>query len=259
MDKFTWPYGIRPRYQYRIPRGMQRRRWRQPAIQRHRRYGHKSGDASESTTAPVLGRVRAKDQSEPQALYICGTYTNVVWAVNIESDAEPVKSSFFLPAGGILLVWPTTMARARTRAEPTRLVQDQNLFGDDSGDLWALNDNLQPDGPTWPVPNEDPNQKAFLFSTPVIYKDPQGGATVLFGVKDDGSAPALYGYDPATRNSASIPTGTTFIYAVAPSIINGIIYAGGYHYSTDPLPPQLFGIRVDELPKRCEVSSSNRS
>ena len=41
----------------------------------------------------------------------------------------------------------------------------------------------------------------YISSTPVIYKDPQGGATVLFGVWDKtGSNPALYGYDPVTRN-----------------------------------------------------------
>jgi hypothetical protein len=75
---------------------------------------------------------------------------------------------------------------------------------------------------------------------------------LLFGVNDWSKAPALYGYDPATGNVASIPTGTTFIYAVTPSVTNGIIYAGGLRYpdySNAPLPPQLFGIRVDELPQ----------
>ena len=141
-----------------------------------------------------------------------------MWAVNIETDAEPVKDSFFLPAGEIFtgLAYDDGTRLGQGLSPKPDFSKIRIYFGDDSGNLWALNDNLQPDGPPWPVPNDDPNQKAFLFSTPVIYKDPQGGATVLFGVKDNSSAPALYGYDPATCNSASIPTGTTFIYAVTP-------------------------------------------
>ena len=94
--------GFRPRYQYRIPRRMQRRRWQQPAIQRHRRYGHRYGDGCESHDR-AGSRPSSRKGSDRTAgiIYICSPYTNVVWAVNIETDAEPVKDSFFLPAGEI--------------------------------------------------------------------------------------------------------------------------------------------------------------
>ena len=216
-----------------------------------------------TTNAPLLGRVRAEDQSEPQALYIAGMDT--VYAVNIESDAEPVNSSFKLPAGGAIftgLAYDDGTRLGQGLSSKPDFSRIRIWFGDLNGGLWALNDELDADGPVWQAPHDDPEKPVYISSTPVIYKDPQGGATVLFGVWDEaGSNPALYGYDPVTRTAGSIPTGTTFIFAVAPTVINGVIYAGGAKTSdiADHHSPQLFGIRVDEFRKRCGVSLSNRS
>jgi hypothetical protein len=201
---------------------------------------------------PVLGRVRAKDQSEPQALYISAP--TAIYVVNIETDAEPINASFTLPAGRTItgLAYDDGTRLGQGLSSKPDYSNVRIWFGDNSGNLWGLNDKLQADGPAWHVSSADPNQKGCLTTTPVIYKDPRGGATLLFGVWDFSSEPALYGYDPATGNVASIPTGTTFIYAVTPSVTNGIIYAGGLKYpdyANAPLPPQLFGMRVDELPQ----------
>src|SRR5215469_6899437 len=105
--------------------------------------------APDLTTAPVLGRVRAKDQSEPQALYIGSRGTYEVLAVNIETDAEPINGLFALPGGAEI---PTGLAYD----DGTRLGQGLSSkpdyskvriwFGDTNGNLWALNDNLEAEG-----------------------------------------------------------------------------------------------------------------
>ena len=98
----------------------------------------------------------------------------------------------------------------------------------------------------------DPKQMPTVRSTPVLYKDPQGGVTVLFGVFDPtGTLPSgLWGYDPANRNIASVATGITYVNVLSPSVTNGVIWAGGTAVvAKGDVPSQVFGIRVDELPQ----------
>ena len=84
-----------------------------------------------------------------------------VYAVNIETNAEPTNASFKLPSG--------TISTGLNYDDGTRLGEGISSkpdfskiriwFGDYDGNLWALDDHLQTDRPVWQVPTEDPNNK----------------------------------------------------------------------------------------------------
>ena len=98
-------------------------------------------------------------------------------------------------------------------------------------------------------------QNGTIDTTPVIYKDTQGSTTVLFnafqvGVPDQKNN--LWGFDPVNGNSASVQTGATILGALSRTVTNGVVYAAGYIYNLSTSNgqfPQVFGIRVDDLPQ----------
>jgi len=120
-------------------------------------------------------------------------------------------------------------------------------FGDNQGNLWALDQQFRPVDHTPHLIR----QNTQVYTTPTLYKDPQGGLTVLYGVFDTSNTlpPSLYGYDPDSGNYASIPTGVTNITMMSPTVNNGVVYAGGTGITSPGNPVQVFGIRVDALPQ----------
>ena len=133
-------------------------------------------------------------------------------------------------------------------------------FGDSKGNLWSLiPDSI---GSSKAVADHTPcqvEQNNQIYTTPVLYKDTQGGVTVLFGLFNLADSvlnlgvPSLYGYDPVNGNVASVPTGATQLLVMSKDTVNGVVYAGGVYFAdlffnTGQIP-QVFGIRVDELPQ----------
>ena len=182
-----------------------------------------------------------------RALFLCAA-TKVV-AFNLDNQDQNQLIEFPLPGGHIAtcLIYDdgTRVGSSLSKPDPssTRL-----WFGDNQGNLWSLDNQLKPaDGTPSLI-----KQKTEVYTTPVLYKDPQGGLTVLYGIFDPTGAlpPSLYGYDPDNRNHASLPTGVTSISTLSSYVTNGVIYAGGSALSeTGGNPVQVFGIRVDTLPQ----------
>ncbi|MGE0274447.1 MAG: tectonin domain-containing protein [Nitrospiraceae bacterium] len=197
--------------------------------------------------APVLGTAGFAGKAAP-ALFVAGG--NAVYAVRLD-QAE--SASFTLPSGRISSGFAyDDGTRAGTGLSSTGPLPDSTRlwFGDDQGNLWSLNGALQPmDGTPYNlVPHTE------IRTTPVLYKDPQGGLTVLFGVTVPLNPSAetfnLYGYDPDNRNHAGVPTGVTGIWSLSAGVTNGVVYAaGGGSTTSDGQVSQVFGIRVDELPQ----------
>ena len=61
--------------------------------------------------------------------------------------------------------------------------------------------------------------------TPVLYKDPQGGLTVLFGVFDPTARcrPAVWLRPRQWEPRQSVPTGVTYVTWLSPSVTNGVV------------------------------------
>ena len=185
-------------------------------------------------TSPLAVKVSAgANGPAPTQLYMSGGDA-VVW---IKPDLT--TATFNLPSGTFIntgLAWdPDTQ---------------QIWFGDDQGMLHALDASLRPVGHTPVALGSGPNRA--IFTTPVIYKDPQGDKTVLVGVLDPNtSTPSLYGVDPDTGNVASVPTGATNITSLSNLTGNGVIYAAGLFdlQAVSGAFSQVFGIRVDDLPQ----------
>lgn len=204
------------------------------------------------TTSPALGRVRGTDGSDVSVALVNDGFS--VYVHSLTQGKAPVATAFSLPTGRIStgFAWDdgTRLGAGLSSAGPS--ISDVRLwFGDDAGNLWSLNSALQP------VDNTPSNlgANAAIFTTPVLYKDPQGGLTVLFGASQSGliplaQPPSLYGYDPRAGQRAAIPTGVTQIWNLAQGVTNGVVYAAGGGTSTpDGQVSQVFGIRVDELPQ----------
>ncbi|HKN88622.1 MAG TPA: PQQ-binding-like beta-propeller repeat protein [Nitrospiraceae bacterium] len=197
---------------------------------------------------PSLGQLLFPGFSTPSRALFIWAATKVV-AFNLDNDQQNQYMEFPLPTGYIATCLTyddgTRVGSALSNPDPSRT---RLWFGDNQGNLWSLDNQLKPaDGTPSLV-----KQNTEVFTTPVLYKDPQGGLTVLFGVFDSsGALPAsLYGYDPDTRNRASLPTGVTSISTLSRSVTNGVIYAGGSaEFPTGGNPVQVFGIRVDTLPQ----------
>ena len=197
---------------------------------------------------PSLGQLIFPGFSTPsRALFLCAAAKVV--AFNLDNHQQNQQIEFPLPSGSIAtcLIYDdgTRVGSALSKANPSRT---RLWFGDNQGNLWSLDNQLKPaDGTPSLV-----KRNTEVFTTPVLYKDPQGGLTVLYGVFDPSGAlpPSLHGYGPDTRNNASLPTGVTSISTLSPSVTNGVIYAGGSALSTTgDNPVQVFGIRVDTLPQ----------
>lgn len=128
-------------------------------------------------------------------------------------------------------------------------------FCDSLGNLWALGLGANNQ---WTPQNSTPRQiqtSIYQSATPVLHKDPAGGATVLLGMLSIGAnTNMLYGFDPDTGNLATLPTGQTSILALSKPTKSGVVYAGGIDLSNlNNVPnasasvPQIFGIRIDTL------------
>jgi hypothetical protein len=119
-------------------------------------------------------------------------------------------------------------------------------FGDNNGNLYGLDGNLQPlaNTPALIAP-ESP-----MAATPLPYTDPRGNKTVFIGV-DSGQTfyGSLFGFDPISGNLASVQTGVTQILSLSPAVTQGVLYVGGFHSSLTHLmlTPQVYGVQVDTL------------
>ena len=203
------------------------------------------------TTAPVLGKTRAADRTEVDAIFVNDGFS--VMAHSLDATRPPMTAQFSLTDGQITTGFGYDDG---SRVLPSGLsaggLDPANIglwFGDSLGNLWSLDYQLIPARYS-PV---NIAQNTRIVTTPLLYKDPQGGLTVLFGVLNEGATlqPALYGFDPQTGNTASVPTGVTGITMFSASVTNGLLYAGGVYQPGDPpgSPKQVFGIRVDALPQ----------
>ncbi|MDN5937683.1 MAG: hypothetical protein L0H83_03390 [Salinisphaera sp.] len=203
--------------------------------------------------APILGTASIAGKAQP-ALFISGG--NAVYTVPlVPSPSQPnANASFVLPAGRIVTGFAyDDGTRAGTGLSSTGPSPDaiRLWFGDNEGNLWSLNNSLHP------VDNTPYNlgPQSSIFTTPVLYKNPQGGLTVLFGASSSGlipmaQPPSLYGYDPKAGQHASVPTGVTYIWSLSQGVTNGVVYAaGGGNATPDGQVSQVFCLRVDELPQ----------
>ena len=196
---------------------------------------------------PLIKPLLFPGQSKPTSAMIVRAVSSIV-AWNLESD-EFSQLQFKLPGG--------TIASGVTYDDGSRLGAGLNgpdqtpsprlWFGDNQGNLWALDQQLK-------AVDHTPHlirQNTSIYTTPTLYKDPQGGLTVLYGLYDASNTlpPSIYGYDPTNGNHASIPTGVTSISMLSPTVNNGVVYAGGTGISNGQEPVQVFGIRVDGLPQ----------
>ncbi|UBF29989.1 PQQ-like beta-propeller repeat protein (plasmid) [Kovacikia minuta CCNUW1] len=122
-------------------------------------------------------------------------------------------------------------------------------FGDSLGRLWSIDPATAQAVDGTPV---QPVVGSPIISTPVIFKDSKGGATVFFGSagtanqSDETTSWFLYGYDPDNGNLAQLPTGTTSFFSISP-LNNGVVYTGGPGSTNTNSVPQVFAIRVDML------------
>lgn len=94
----------------------------------------------------------------------------------------------------------------------------------------------------------------YVCTTPILYKDAIGALTVVYGLVDtQNEVGYLYGLDPVTGVSMSVPTGETQITALSQDHTNGVVYAAGADSDPSGNPAnqiaQVFGIRVDEWPQ----------
>jgi hypothetical protein len=182
-------------------------------------------------TTPAHGKLNIATASAPQSSQ--AIFYNCCDAV-IGVGAGPTPRTFQLPAGD----WVSTGLTYDAKANAI-------WFGSYNGTLYSLDTNLA-------VANHTPftpAQQNDIFTTPVIYNDTQGGATVLFGTDEQQD---LLGFDPANGNVAAVPTGVTRIYTLSRTVTNGVIYVGGSNGRRVTTPgqyPQVFGIRVDQLPQ----------
>jgi hypothetical protein len=178
-----------------------------------------------------------------QAIIVRAVNSLIAW--NLESQ-DFSQLQFKLPGGTIASSvtyddgtrYGSSLSNSGDAAANSRL-----WFGDDQGNLWSLSRQFQPVDAT-PYQAQSNTQ---VLTAPVLYKDTQGGVTVLFAVYDPNNTlpPSLYGYDPDNGNHASVPTGLTQITTLSPSVTNGVVYADGWGAGLK----QVFGIRVDELPQ----------
>jgi hypothetical protein len=176
--------------------------------------------------APANGKLNIATSGTPQLSW--AIFYNCYDAV-IAVGAGPTLRKFPLPAGDNV---STGFAYdAKTNAI---------WFGSYNGTLYCLDTNLNA------VVNY--NSAPHIFTTPVIYNDTQGDASVLFGVSGQQD---LLGFDPASGNVVAVPSGATRVFALSKSVTNGVIYVGGSNSgaTTPGQYPQVFAIRVDQLPQ----------
>ena len=198
---------------------------------------------------PVMAEIIFPNSTSPaRALVVRAADSVLAW--NLEaSQLDPF--AFKLPSGVIAsgLTYDDGsrlgggLSGTGTPASKYRL-----WFGDDQGNLWSLDHQLRPvDGTPLLV-----KKNTKILTAPVLYKDTQGGLTVLYGAYDPAFTltPGLYGYDPDNGNNVSLPTGVTYISTLTASLTSGMVYAGGLPESVSlGNPTQVFGIRVDDLPQ----------
>jgi hypothetical protein len=208
--------------------------------------------------APVV--VTGYTPAAPETPMLAVHRSQSVWVVDpsdtVASQSFTLPASSFITSGlafddGVRAGQPLT-----TTPSPSGL---RLWFGDSQGNLWGL--GVSANG-QWTPQDHTPFQAVpvmAIYTTPVVYKDPSGGATVLYGIFNpipvNPNAPQtfLYGYDPDNGNVASLATGQTSITALSHSAPNGVAYAGGVdssNYASAPTAasiPQVFGIRIDSL------------
>lgn len=217
--------------------------------------GSAGGYTNPNLLPPALGRMSLSDGSTPQAIYLNGILA--IHGVNIDAVAQGKPASpiaFNLPdaksqIGTGIVFDDGTRIDGSAGAAPDP-VKARVWFGDTNGNLWSLHPASTGLTPKDNTPLQV--KKAGVVTTPVLYKDPQGGLTVLFGLNQDlvQSPPSLYGFDPDNGNIAGVSTGVTLPFTLSKTVTNGMIYVGGLeeNISTNSVP-QVFGIRVDELPQ----------
>src|SRR5262249_28247557 len=155
---------------------------------------------------PTLGQLIFPGFSTASRALFVWAATKVV-AVNLDNHQPPIE--FALPSGYIatcLTYDDGTRGSGLSKPDASRT---RLWFGDNQGNLWSLDNQLKPaDGTPSLI-----KQETEIYTTPVLYKDPRGGLTVLYGIFDPSGAlpPSLYGYDPDNGNHVSLPTGVTSI------------------------------------------------
>jgi hypothetical protein len=195
--------------------------------------------------APVLGQLNvtpnAAETLAPAIFYNCD---DTVVAVSI--DSNPVTRSFSMPAVSIY---------AQTISSGFAYDNDANnlWFGTLYGALVCLDVNMKPANYTPFVPV----QNFSIASTPVIYKDAQGGTTVFFGAYyqivpfQDAQEYYLRGFDPQNGNMAILPLGATRVRSMSSSVTNGTLYVAGFDSIDSTVPAgqysQVWALRVDNL------------
>jgi hypothetical protein len=203
-------------------------------------------------TAPALGTLRATDGSDVNVAFVNDGFS--VYAHSFDKNKTPATPSFALPTGRISTGFAYddgTLAGTGLSSTGLSISNVRLWFGDNVGNLWSLNSALQPVDNT---PHSLGAQSS-IFTTPVLYKDPQGGVTVLSGLSPASGGtspqpPSLYGYDPKAGQHAAVPTGVTYIWNLSQGTTNGVVYvSGGGNSTPDGQVSQVFGIRVDELPQ----------
>ena len=152
-------------------------------------------------SAPVLGKVCATDQSEADAIYVNDGFS--VYVHSLDPSKTPIYTNFALPDGQISTGFAyDDGSRFTSSGLPSGGLDPDNIrlwFGDSLGNLWSLDHGVRPTDYT----PQSVARNTQIVTTPVLYKDPQGGMTVLFGVLDNGASlqPCLYSYDPGIKTS----------------------------------------------------------
>ena len=198
-------------------------------------------------SAPALGQLRGTDGSEPRVLFINGYHT--LYGVNIENKVPLISSTFSLPDGAAQIstgiVYDDGVRLGVPAVAPPDYGKVRIWFGDTNGNLWALGDYLHPTDGTPFLLRKQPIQ-----ATPLLYKDSQGGLTVVYGVYDLSPGLHLFGYDPDNGNSAGIDTGVTVPTLFSRTVTNGMLYTSGAQQDVATnIGAQVFGIRLDALPQ----------
>ena len=217
-------------------------------------------DVTKIIFPPVLGTMMATG-GDGQATATPAVWLNTyhtIWAIALDSNGLPDVSrnrTLTLPGGAAALTCLTyddgTRLGAGASSNGPASTASRIWFADTAGNLWSLNASLQAvdNTPYITAP------QTLIFTAPILYKDPSGGVTVLYGLyavsgNPNPPPPSLYGYDPASGRHAAVPTGVTYIWNLSQGVSNGVVFAagGGAPINGDQVS-QVFGIRVDALPQ----------
>ena len=209
-------------------------------------------------SAPVLAAndTNFDNDAFAPALFISGS--RKVWGVPIGANGPTL--SFTLPGSSLVasgLAYDDGTRLGKPLPSGGDAPRYSIWFGDTLGNLWGLANTqgsleAMPYTPH-PNPGIQPNTPTSIKTTPILYKDPQGGMTVIYGAFDNAAPDGhLIGFDPDNGNAASIGTGVTQPFFLSQQARNGTVFVGGAPSNTRAATQQavqIFGIRVDALPQ----------